>query len=315
MKRRVNYRKSRRSRKTRYRKPRWMNRASSQRKGRLPPSIRSKIDSHFREKKFIESILPITRWYVETAKFDIQKITNSDVSGSGYQNGAQKGFYNTKAYVLHRDKYKCQKCKAKDIKLQIHHVIFKSNNGSNSPNNLITLCESCHKQLHCGEFTISGSKSKTKYATEVGIVTSQLKKRFGEFEEVFGYDTKFKREQVLKLSKHHSHDAIAICCGEGEVVDYTPVVYFKKTVSKGDYQQTKGKRSEITIPTGKLFGFRKFDLIKTPKGIGRVKGKRSTGYFSIEGLHPIDVDVRKLCTRISARDTVLVTRSKHLSPS
>ena len=39
------------------------------------------------------------------------------------------------------------------------------------------------------------------------------------------------------------------------------------------------------MPTGKLFGLRKFDLIQTSKGIGFVKGKRSSGYFAISDIH------------------------------
>jgi hypothetical protein len=42
----------------------------------------------------------------------------------------------------------------------------------------------------------------------------------------------------------------------------------KKHVSKGDYQQRTGKRSEKVIPAGKLFGIRKFDLIETKQGVG-----------------------------------------------
>ena len=79
MQQRAMYRRTRRSRKTRYRPARWNNRANSRRDGRLAPSIRSKLESHFREKKFVESILPVTKWKVELASFDIHKITNPDV--------------------------------------------------------------------------------------------------------------------------------------------------------------------------------------------------------------------------------------------
>ena len=48
MQQRAMYRRTRRSRKTRYRPARWKNRANSRRDGRLAPSIRSKFDSHFR---------------------------------------------------------------------------------------------------------------------------------------------------------------------------------------------------------------------------------------------------------------------------
>ena len=42
------YRRSRRSRKTRYRKPKFQNRVKPKHKGWLAPSIESKINSHFR---------------------------------------------------------------------------------------------------------------------------------------------------------------------------------------------------------------------------------------------------------------------------
>lgn len=306
------YRRIRRGRKTRYRKARWQNRASMRKEGRLAPSITSKVDSHLREKKFVESILPVSCWKVEIASFDIHKISNPDVKRWDYQKGNQKGFYNVKAYVLHRDGYQCQKCKTKKGKLHVHHVVFRSNGGTDTPSNLITLCEGCHDKLHNGEFQIKGSRSKTKHATEVGVVTSQLKKRFGDFEETFGYETKFKREQILQLPKSHHFDAVAICCEEGEIVELSDNIYFKKHVSNGDYQQTKGSRSEKRIPTGKLFGLRKFDYIQTPKVTGFIKGKRSTGFFAISDLdgkviNP-SVNVKKNCTRLTARTTTLIER-------
>jgi 5-methylcytosine-specific restriction endonuclease McrA len=306
------YRRNRRSRKTRYRKARWQNRASMRKEGRLAPSIKSKVNSHLREKKFVESILPVSRWKVEIASFDIHKISNPDVKRWDYQKGNQKGFYNVKAYVLHRDGYQCQKCKTRKGKLHVHHVVFRSNGGTDSPENLIVLCSDCHDKLHNGEFEIKGIRSKTKHATEVGIVKSQLEKQFGDFEETFGYQTKFKREQILKLPKTHYNDAVAICCEEGEIIDISSTVYFKKHVSKGDYRQTQGIRSEKRIPTGKLFGLRKFDYIQTPKVTGFIKGKRSTGFFAISDLegkviNP-SVNVKKNCTRLTARTTTLIER-------
>ena len=281
-------------------------------KGRLAPSIKSKVDSHLMEKRFVESILPVSSWHVETASFDIHKISNPDVGRWDYQKGNQKGFYNVKAYVLHRDGYQCQKCKTKKGKLHVHHIVFRSNGGTDTPSNLITLCEICHDRLHKGEFEIKGVKSKTKHATEIGIVKSQLKKQFGFFEECFGYESKFKREQILQLPKAHCNDAVAICCGEGEFIEQSNTVLFKKHIAKGDYRQTKGSRSEKKIPTGKLFGLRKFDYIKTDKGIGWVKGKRSTGFFVISDLDgkviSPSVNVKKNCNRISARTTTLIER-------
>lgn len=308
------YRRNRRGRKTRYRKARWQNRGSMQKYDRLAPSIKSKIDSHLREKKFIELILPVSEWEVETASFDIHKISNTDIKINEYQNGKQKNFYNVKAYVLHRDGYQCKKCKIKKSKLHVHHIVFRSNGGSNAPDNLILLCESCHDKLHRGEFDIKGNNSRTKHATEIGIIKSQLKKQFGEFTETFGYETKWKRENVLGLPKTHYYDGIAICCVDGEIVDMDDTIYFKRHVSAGDYRQTKGIRSEIKIPTGKLFGLRKFDFIKTSKGVGFIKGKRVDGRFAIcDILWNIingQVQIKNNYKRLSARTTTLIGRGK-----
>jgi hypothetical protein len=282
------------------------------REGRLAPSIKSKVDSHLREKKFIESILPVSYWKVETASFDIHKISNPDVKRWDYQKGNQKGFYNVKAYVLHRDNYQCQKCKTKKGKLHVHHIVFRSNGGTNSPENLITLCEECHKNLHEGKFELKGIKSKTKHATEIGIIKSQLKKKFGEFVETFGYETKFKREQILQLPKFHYNDAVAICCNDREIIKDIDYYYAKKNISKGDYQKTKGVRSEKKIPTGKLFGFKKFDKVKTPEGTGFIKGKRSSGAFVIMDIlgsvFQKSWNAKKYLERISARKNYMIER-------
>jgi hypothetical protein len=311
MEQRAMYRRIRRKRKTRYRPARFDNRASMRADGRLAPSIRSKVDGHLRERDFVESILPVSRWKVELASFDIHKITNPDVAGVGYQAGVQKDYYNTKAYVLHRDNYICQsgrKCKH-SAKLHVHHVVFRSHGGSDDPSNLTTLCESCHDDLHAGKFTLNGKRSRTKHATEVGIIKGAIMRLGWLFAVTFGYETKYKREQCLGWPKSHAADAVAICCGDGEVVIPGTTVVHKRNVSKGDYQQTSGKRSEKRIPTGKLFGLRKFDLVSTPRGIGFVKGKRSSGYFAIAEMDgtPIHNNARATsCKRLTARSTTLV---------
>lgn len=313
MQQRAMYRRSRRSRKLRYRPARWSNRASMRTDGRLAPSLRSKVQSHDRERWFIESLLPVTRWKVELASFDIHKIVNPEVQGIAYQRGAQKDYYNVKAYVLHRDGYTCQsgrKCKH-SAKLHVHHVIFRSLGGSDAPGNLVVLCASCHDDLHAGKFVLKARRSQTKHATEVGIVKGAIVRLAWAFEPTFGSETKWKREQCLGWPKSHAADAVAICCGDGETVVPDPTVYAKRHVTKGDYQQTRGQRSEQRIPTGKLFGLRKFDLVSTPSGVGFVNGKRSSGYFAIAALDGTSIHASaraRDCTRISARSTTLIGR-------
>jgi hypothetical protein len=151
----------------------------------------------------------------------------------------------------------------------------------------------------------------------MGIIKSQIKKSNWNFTETFGYETKYKREQVLKIPKTHSNDAIVICCNDYQVIQPDDTIYVKRHVAVGDYQQTTGKRSEKKIPTGKLFGLRKFDLIKTIKGIGFVKGKRSSGYFVICDIFnktiSNSVKVKTECVRLQARKTTIVQLTRRNS--
>ncbi len=301
----------RRMRHTRYRPERWGNRASSLRKGRLAPTLLSKLNSHYREISFVESILPITRWKVELANFDINRIENPDVDKSGHKDGQQKSFYNTKAYIVDRDAYCCKGCRAKNVPLQVHHIIFRSNGGTNIHNNLVSLCKECHEKVHRGELKFLARKSVTKHAGEVGVIKSQLKKGNKKFETTYGYETKFKREVVLGLPKTHYYDAIAICFEDEDNIKQTnSVVFMKRHIAGGDYKQTKGSRSEKKVPTGKLFGVRRYDLVKTDKGIGFVKGKRVNGFFEISTLGGRKIsgtaNMKKPFTRITARSTTLI---------
>lgn len=68
------FRRTRRNRKTRYRKARFNNRVHAKHKGWLAPGIEAKIGTHFRAVRDVCRILPVTEIIVETASFDIQKI-------------------------------------------------------------------------------------------------------------------------------------------------------------------------------------------------------------------------------------------------
>lgn len=146
-------RRTRRSRKTRYRKPRFNNR--TRKDGWLAPSIQQKVDTHLTTVRKVTEILPVNSITVETASFDIQKIKNPDIAGTGYQQGEQLDFWNVREYVLFRDGHKCQCCKgkSKDPVLNVHHIESRKT-GGNAPNNLITLCETCHKGYHNGTVSL-----------------------------------------------------------------------------------------------------------------------------------------------------------------
>ena len=50
--------------------------------------------------------------------------------------------------ILQRDSWRCQGCGSME-QLQVHHLKFRAHSGSDSEENLITLCAACHKQMHC----------------------------------------------------------------------------------------------------------------------------------------------------------------------
>ena len=293
---RAKYRRNRRSRKTRYRKARWLNRKNSIKKDRFSPTMVSKLHSHVKEIEYIKSILPITTMVFETGTFDTclmknPSLVNENVRHWGYQKGTNYGFENTKAMVLNRDNYTCQYCKGKhkDSKLEVHHIVFRSKHGSDEESNLITLCHTCHKALHSGKISLKLEgkvKGNLKYATQMNSIRKQLFRIYPEAIETFGYITKANRLK-LGVDKEHFYDACVIAT-HGNKFSVRCNLYKKKCVSDGDFQQTKGVRSEQRIPTCKIHGFRKFDKVRYFGKEYFIKGRLSTGYAIL-----MDIDGNK----------------------
>lgn len=296
MEQRASYRRNRRNRKTRYRKARWTNRANSIRKGRFSPTMQSKIHSHVKEIGYIRSILPVTKMVFEMGQFDPHLMKNPALASPkmrhwGYQKGTNYGFENTKAMVLNRDSYACQYCKGKhkDKKLEVHHIVFRSQGGSDEESNLVTLCHTCHKALHDLKIRpdLSGKvKGTLKYATQMNSIRRQLLGLYPDAAETFGYVTKANRLQ-LGVGKEHYYDACTIA-SEGNPFVVKSNLYKKKCVPDGDFQKTKGARSEQPIVTEKIHGFRKFDKVKYFGKEYFIKGRMSTGYAIL-----MDIDGRK----------------------
>jgi len=323
MKSRATARRNRRNRKTRYRKARWANRKNSIKKDRFSPTMVSKFNSHLKEINFVKSILPITKLIIETANFDphLMKnpaLYNEKIKKWAYQRGTNYGFANTKAFILDRDSYKCQHCKgkSKDKRLEVHHIIFRSNNGSDEPDNLITLCKTCHDAVHDGKIVINGGKVKgnLKHATQMNSIRFQLMKRLPEAIETHGYVTKENRFN-LGYPKEHYIDAVVIACQGNPVTFKTDNVIYKRCVSKGDYQQTKGIRSEKRIPTGKLFGFRKFDKVRYLGKEYFIKGRMSTGFAILMGIDNIKLSLKPIpkfskMERIASRKSWIIDQSR-----
>ena len=203
------FRRNRRVRNLRYRKVRFDNRTRT--KGWLPPSIQSRVDNTIMWIEKFRDLVPSPKIIVEVGKFDVQKMENENIESYEYQQGDAHGFYNNRYYVFARDNYKCQICngKSKDSKLQTHHIIFKSNGGSDRVKNLATVCATCHKGYHSGKIKHKFKKPRQyKETVFMNILKIRIVKRLG-CNITHGYITTPHRKS-LSLKKSHVNDAIAI---------------------------------------------------------------------------------------------------------
>lgn len=289
-------RRSRRSRKTRHRKPRFNNRRHSD--GWLAPSVKQKVDSHITMIAKVHKILPISNIVVEVASFDIQRIKDPTISGADYQQGEQLGFWNVREYVLFRDGHTCQCCKGKsgDKILNVHHIESRKT-GGDAPNNLITLCETCHTGYHKG--TVKPPKTihrgmSFKDAAFMGIMRlalyDKLKTIYPDVKLAYGYITKNTRIKN-GLPKDHYIDARCIS-GNPSAVSNGNFYYYKKvrchnrqihknTILKGGYRKRNQASYEVK-------GFRLYDQVLWKGQKCFIFGRRSTGRMDLrllDGAH------------------------------
>ena len=289
------FRSSRRNRKTRYRKPRFDNRSRPE--GWIPPSLREKIDSHLKVIADIRKILPISKITIEVAAFDIQKL-KADLEnlerpkGKDYQQGEQMGFWNAREYVLHRDGHTCQYCKGKsgDKRLNVHHLESRQT-GGDAPNNLITLCETCHNAYHDGKIELKIKRGASfRDAVFMGIMRwacyNKLKELYPNVKLTYGYITKNTRI-ANGLEKSHIIDARCIS-GNPTAKPAEEIFYIRKVRchNRQIHKATilKGGKRKLNQTSYNVFGFRLFDKVMFEKKETFIFGRRSSGYFDIRKL-------------------------------
>jgi 5-methylcytosine-specific restriction endonuclease McrA len=299
-------RRSRRARKTRYRKPRFSNR--TRKIGWLPPSLRSRVDNVISWTRKLKASVPINSIAIETVRFDTQKLLNPETCGILYQQGELLG-YEIREYLLEKWGRRCAYCDAKDIPLQIEHIIPRSKGGSSRVSNLTLACGCCNqkkgnKSIH--EFVKDKSRvdritrfakvplkdaaavNATRYAIGNGLKGFNLPISFWS-----GGRTKFNR---MSQSYPKDHWVDAACVGEkGANVFITP--YHKPLLIKA---QGRGSRQKCCLDrygfsrtgpkgTKRIFGFQTGDLVKARVPTGKKKGYyvgrisvRVTGNFNIK---------------------------------
>ena len=313
-------RRTRRNHKTRYRAARFDNRVHSKNKGWLAPSIENKINTHITMVDKVHKILPVSAIKIEVASFDTQKIKAIEEGkpipeGTDYQKGEQLDFWNVREYVLWRDGHKCQCCKgkSKDNILNVHHIQSRKV-GGNAPNNLVTLCETCHKKYHKGLIQLPESSTRGKRfndATFMGIMRwttyNRLKELYSNVNLTYGYITKNTRIEN-NLPKDHYIDARCISDNPKAVSDGV-IYYYKKvrchnrqihknTILKGGYRKLNQAPKYVK-------GYQLFDKVKYKNQECFIFGRRSSGSFDIRLL-----DGTKISAGVSCKKLILLEKRK-----
>lgn len=298
-------RSARRSRKTRYRQPRFLNRKKP--KGWLAPSVQHKVDSHTKIIQLLHTILPIHHMSIEVAQFDTQLLKSPDIQGVGYQQGEQMGFWNTREYVFFRDQHTCQRCKGKsrDPILNVHHMETRKTGGE-SPANLLTLCETCHHYVHRNhlEHTMVRKVPSFRDASQMTVmrwfIYDQVKELYPHVNLTYGYITKNTR---IKNGLAKSHRVDARCISENPLAKETGATYLFKQVRKNNRQlhkMTIAKDGYRKANKAERFvhGFQLFDKVRFGGEDGFVFGRRKTGYFDLRKLDGTNIHKSASCKKI-----------------
>jgi len=317
-------RRNRRSRKTRYRKPRFLNRRRAG--GRLPPSLQSRIGNVRVWLGRILSFIPLTEIEAETVRFDTQKMQNPEIGGTEYQQGELSG-YEVREYLLEKRGRKCAYCGKEGVPLEVEHIIPKSEGGSDRVSNLTIACQKCNRKKgnrDIGDFLkrkpdvlkkiLSGAKAPlrdtaavnaARYAIGDALKSSGLPVSFWS-----GGRTKYNRTRQ-GYPKEHWTDAACVGESGGEVFipeDMKPLII--TAAGRGSRQMCRTDRYGFPRTSAKKFrmigGFMTGDIVRAvvPEGkkagtyVGRA-AVRGSGYFRVGNTDGIN---RKYCELLQRSD-------------
>jgi hypothetical protein len=189
---------------------------SLRQEGWLPPSIQSRMNNTFFWIDAFCSFVPAPQLALEVGKFDLQKMINPEIQGVHYQQGQTHGYHDVRYFVFARDHYTCQWCKKKNKILQTHHIVYQSNGGTDRADNLITLCTDCHTHENhqpgqiLWKWMQEGKKLPAyKEGTFMNVFRRRVFKKYPQAKITYGSITTPHRK-TLGLEKTHFNDAIAI---------------------------------------------------------------------------------------------------------
>ncbi|MGB3639663.1 MAG: RNA-guided endonuclease IscB [Rivularia sp. (in: cyanobacteria)] len=296
-------RRSRRNRKTRYRKPRFNNRKRSD--NWLPPSLEHRILTTETWVKRLMRYASISELWIEKVKFDMALMQNPEISGVEYQQGELQG-YQVREYLLEKWGRECTYCGKKNVPLQVEHIYPKSKGGSNRVSNLCLACEKCNqkkgnkpveeflkKKSDLVKKIKSQAKKTLKDAAAVNATRNKLVKVLSSLlptKTATGAQTKYNRTK-LKLEKKHWIDAA--CVGDIDSLKLSTNQPLKiKCNGHGTRQMCRTNKHGFPtryVPRFKFFFmFQTGDIVKaivtSGKKVGEYIGRiatRSSGSFNI----------------------------------
>lgn len=333
-------RRGRRSRKTRYRAPRFRNRR--RKAGWLPPSLRSRVDNILTWVARISGVAHVTALSQELVCFDCQKLENPEIADAQYQQGTLFG-YEVREYLLEKWDRTCAYCGATGVPLQIEHIQSRARGGSDRLSNLCLACEPCNlakgtqdirdfltqqpERLAC---LLAQAKASLKGTATVNATRWELWRRLlatgFPVETGSGGRTKYNRIQ-RNLPKTHWCDAACVGASTPVVLQAAHVVPLLIEASGRGHRRIM-LVDEHGFPRGfrqrkkRYFGYQTGDLVRAvvPRGarqgthVGRVAVKAS-GYFTIQTKTGKVPDVaHRFCVAIQRTDGYSYCFGIKLSP-
>jgi 5-methylcytosine-specific restriction endonuclease McrA len=303
-------RRSRRQRKTRYRKPRFLNRCRPA--GWLPPSLQHRVDTTMTWAKRLLRLVPVSAISTELVRFDTHLMHDAEISGVGYQQGELAG-YEVREYLLEKWQRRCAYCGAAGVPLQVEHIVPRSRGGSDRVSNLTLACEPCNQRKGNQTAAAFGfpqiqaqarqplkdaaAVNSTRWALYQALVALGLPVEAGT-----GGRTKFNRTR-LGLPKAHWTDAACVGASTPEGL-WSEVGSVLVIAAKGHGSRQMCRTDKYGFPRRHVprrkrwFGFRTGDLVKATVSSGKYRGVhvgrvtiRTRPSFRLNG---IDVHARTL---------------------
>lgn len=115
--------------------------------GWLTPSARQLVQMHEKALKFVMKFLPVSDVCVERVSFDLAKLQNVNIKKWQYSKGPLYGYKSANDYIDAQQHGKCLICGSKKI-THHHHVLHRSEGGTDKVKNIVGLCDECHDRVH-----------------------------------------------------------------------------------------------------------------------------------------------------------------------